>query len=152
MCRSLFFNVLTKVRTATATEKQQKTLKDQQYLICAVQTLSVYINGYGWLQNQSSNLGSDKFIQHSLSCTMPNCTVLIKQEVVATLNQLACPTFTIVCPSQQSQWVKPPNDSPGRPLVPMAASGAGSSPGGKMIGKKKRCRSAQTRHLFFFFF
>lgn len=85
---------------------------------------------------------------HSLSCTMPHCTVLIRQEVVATLFQLAYLTFSIACPSQQSQWVKPPNDSPGRPLVPVAASGAGSGPGGKMIGKKKRCRSAQTRHLF----
>lgn len=78
---------------------------------------------------------------------MPDCTVLIKQEVVATLYQLAYLTFSIVCLSQQSQQVEPPNDSPRRPLVPMAASGAGSGLGGKMIGKKKRCRSAQTRHL-----
>lgn len=79
---------------------------------------------------------------------MPDCTVLIKQEVVATLYQLAYLTLSFVCLSQQSQWVKHPNDSPGRPLVPMAASTAGRGPVGKKIGKKKRCRSAQTRHLF----
>lgn len=97
--------------------------------------------------SQRSNLGSGNFILHSLSCTTPQCTALINQETVATLHHLAYLTFSIVCPSQQSQWVKPLNDSPGRPLVPMAAPGAGSGPGGKMIGRKNQCRSAQTRHL-----
>ena len=99
--------------------------------------------------NQTSNLGSADVTLHSLSCTMQDRTVLIKQEVVATLYQLAYLTLSIVHLSQQSKWVKPPvMTPPARPLVPAAASGAGTGLGGKMIGEKKRCRSAQTRHLF----
>lgn len=129
--------------------KYLKILTSTLNLMFKSDTLGVCFVGMVGLGGiQSFNLGSGNVIVHSLSCTMPNCTVLINQEVVATFYQLAYLTFSIVCLRQQSRWVKPPNDSPGRPLVLIAASGAGSGLGGKMIGKKKWCRSAQTRHLF----
>lgn len=108
----------------------------------------------GFTKNQGYNPSGATAVLYSLCCTIPNCTVLIKQEVVATLYQLPYPVLSVVCLSQQSQWVKPPNDSLDHshrrsPWQPRFSAVAKEE---EMIGKKKWCRSAQTRHLFFFFF